>query len=158
MPPRLLQQRYRQRFTKQKRKKKEEFFLDMCRTEALKEQSRALQSIQDTRLRTKLLSSRDSEGRTSLHIASMKGHKKVVDMLLRENADPRLVDFKGRTAFALAQVNPLSEHFKLTKMNNPRYGTAGAIRVSPSTLLLMQASAGERKRRRKRNEQSCGKS
>ena len=125
----------------------------MCRNGSLKEAARALQSIQDTRLRTKLLSSRDSEGRTSLHIASMKGHRKVVDMLLRENADPRLVDFKGRTAFALARGKPVIGAFQTYKNEQPSLWDSWR----DTGVTDAAADASERRREKRREKKKRAK-
>lgn len=45
---------------------------------------------------------RDAEGRTALHVAAGLGDKTLVGLLLREGADPRLLDMRGRLALYYA--------------------------------------------------------
>ncbi|KAH8802535.1 ankyrin protein, partial [Xylogone sp. PMI_703] len=44
----------------------------------------------------------DANSQTALHLAASNGASTVIDVLLKENADPNVTDYKGRTALQLA--------------------------------------------------------
>jgi ankyrin repeat protein len=50
------------------------------------------------------LNQKDSEGKTSLHLACELGHKKCAALLLKNDADLFLTDNDGRTALHLAVI------------------------------------------------------
>lgn len=55
-----------------------------------------------------------ANGMTPLHDAVLRGRTKVVSLLLKSGADPKIEDYTGRTPIDLAKGNPeLSEIFKI---------------------------------------------
>ncbi|XP_016841663.1 serine/threonine-protein phosphatase 6 regulatory ankyrin repeat subunit A-like [Nasonia vitripennis] len=51
------------------------------------------------------LRARDTEGRTVLHLAVMKGRGELIEMLLKRGADLRARDYRGKTALHFAVTN-----------------------------------------------------
>jgi ankyrin repeat protein len=58
---------------------------------------------------------RDYQGRTPLHIAAMRGHKQIVEVLLARGADPALCDNDGWTPLHWAMSGGYAEVVKLLR-------------------------------------------
>ncbi|XP_014229229.1 ankyrin-3-like [Trichogramma pretiosum] len=80
----------------------------ICKMDRPKALMRLLFEISDEKSQPLPLDARDKEGKTALHLALEKGHRKVVQLLLERDADPNLAHPEGSTALHL-----------ICKMNRP---------------------------------------
>lgn len=72
-----------------------------------------LNSQCNNKITSNVINSQDPQGFTCLHYAAREGNLKIVDLLLKYNANPNIKNFKGQTALHLAVSNG---YFDISKM------------------------------------------
>ncbi|MGP8200312.1 MAG: ankyrin repeat domain-containing protein [Limisphaerales bacterium] len=90
-----------------------------------------------------LVSSKDDDGMTALHLAAMKGHKDVVELLLTNKADVNAKNNYGATPLKLVELSGrddveklLHEHAVPTKSTTVDLLTAVSVLVQQSSPIL----------------------
>ena len=96
---------------------------------------------------------------TLLHIASERGHLKLIQRLLNEGANPALVNQRGKYAYNLCKNKETKETFRLFRNEHPdRYDYAvGQVAPAISTEEVERQRNIERERRRQTKKRRTDK-